>query len=259
VADLSDQKKASRLAKDIVEGEEVTMVCHLVKVENPLGRSTVIDLTAKTDNKFRMIDHRTIQWIIYNNTKYTLKKGAGKKGEDEGADEEQKKEKWDPKQLAVGNWFSSTGYFKVKQIAGDNVTTILDKKEVDVSRDILEKEMFNASVFVKEEKLALTKVVKILKEAGSVALTVCFNMKVQVKQVEERLRQLKDADLKNTKVIATELLTGNEKIFVGRLTKTEGKLGRSLLVGLESEHTFGQVDHRNINWLILKNVKYVVA
>jgi hypothetical protein len=41
------------LVKDIVEGGEVEMTCHLVQSENLLGRSTVIDLTAVGDNKFR--------------------------------------------------------------------------------------------------------------------------------------------------------------------------------------------------------------
>jgi len=45
---------------------------------------------------------------------------------------------------------------------------------------------------------------------------------------------------------------------VGRLSKTEGKLGRSLVVGLDGAR-FSQVDHRTIKWLILKNVKYIVA
>lgn len=87
------------------------MTCHLVKVENHLGRSTVIDLTANTPNKFRQVDHRSIQWIIFKNVKYSLKKGGKKEDADE--DEEYKKPKtlWNPKELAVGNWFSNTNYF----------------------------------------------------------------------------------------------------------------------------------------------------
>jgi len=41
------------LVKDLVEGGEVEMTGHLVQCENLLGRSTVIDLTAEGDNKFR--------------------------------------------------------------------------------------------------------------------------------------------------------------------------------------------------------------
>ena len=63
-SDLKDKKKIAELVKEITEGGLCTMTCHLVNVENNLGRSTVIDLTAKTPSKFRQIDHRTIQWII---------------------------------------------------------------------------------------------------------------------------------------------------------------------------------------------------
>ena len=49
-----------KISKEITEGGLTTLTCHLVDVENNLGRSTVIDLTAKSDNKFRQIDHRTI-------------------------------------------------------------------------------------------------------------------------------------------------------------------------------------------------------
>ena len=54
------------------------MICHLVEAENMLGRSTVIDLNAKGENKFRQVDHRSIEFIILRNIKYTLKK-SGKK------------------------------------------------------------------------------------------------------------------------------------------------------------------------------------
>ncbi len=47
-ADLRDKAKLAALAKSLIEGEPCSMVCHLVKAENNLGRSTVIDLSAAT-------------------------------------------------------------------------------------------------------------------------------------------------------------------------------------------------------------------
>jgi len=73
------------LAKELIEGEICDMVCFLVKAESRLGRSTVIDLSGTHENRFRQIDHRTIEHIIYNNAKYELKKG-GKKAESDVAD-----------------------------------------------------------------------------------------------------------------------------------------------------------------------------
>ena len=117
--------------------------------------------------------------------------------------------------------------------------------------------MYNANVYAKEEKMALTKVVKELKEAHSVAFTICFNTKVDEKAVQERLSSLTEKEFKDAKSLAKELLTGSEKTVTGRLTKTEGKLGRSLVLGLPANN-FVSVDHRTIKWLILKNVKYIV-
>lgn len=54
------------------------MTCHLVKAESVLGRSTVIDLLTTHANKFRQVDHRTINYLIIRNTKYLLKKGGKK-------------------------------------------------------------------------------------------------------------------------------------------------------------------------------------
>lgn len=117
--------------------------------------------------------------------------------------------------------------------------------------------MNNASVFVKEEKMALTKVVKVLKEAHSTAFTVCFNKKVDEKEVLERLQNVTEREFKDSKTLAKELMTGEEKVFVGRLTSSENKLGRSLILGLPANN-FVMVDHRHVKWLILKNVKYIV-
>jgi len=101
------------------------MVCHLVDVENNLGRSTVIDLNAKTPSKFRQVDHRSIEFIIFENVKYVLRKGAGKTNDSMStdADSEDKKEepKWNSKELEVGNWFSGTRYFRAVEDKGDSV------------------------------------------------------------------------------------------------------------------------------------------
>lgn len=155
--DLKDGKALESLVKEAVEGRTVEMTCHLVKVENNLGRSTVIDLTAKTENKFRQVDHRTIEHIIYNNTKYLLKKGAKKVVEAE--EEEKKASQWDTTQLAIGNWFSATSYYVTKEQVGDMIKTRCNGDDVEIHHEILTDHMHNADVYDREEKLPLTKVV----------------------------------------------------------------------------------------------------
>lgn len=135
------------------------MICKLHEKNNLLGRSTVIDLEAPQPGNFRQVDHRTIDWIVFKNVKYSL----GKK--DAGIDELPFKEdssqpKWDLKKLAVDNWFSQVQYYKVKEIIDAEKVKVKTKgshqKELVLSRDILEKEMCNASVYAEEEKVTKT-------------------------------------------------------------------------------------------------------
>lgn len=264
--ELKDSGFLNKLSKALIDGEECVMTCHLIEAESSLGRSTVIDLTTKSANKFRQVDHRTINYIIINNTKYVLKKGGGKKAADDSDDDmdggKKKKEepKWNPKDLAVGNTFSGTSYYRATGTDGDNVTTRCQSTDITVSKDILECQMYNASVYATEEKLSLTKVAQVLESANTACFTVCFTTKADDKHVKDRLKEVKPAELKDgkkLKELSKELLLGKETTIVGRLSKSMGKLGRSLIIDLPTQG-YRQVDHRTIKWLIVKNVKYTV-
>lgn len=163
------------------------MCCHLVKCENGLGRSTVIDLGAKGDNKFRQVDHRTIEHIIVHNTKFSLRKGGKKAADVDMEDADANKAKWDLKKLAVGNWFSGTRYFRAVEIAGDQIKMRSESQDVVVSRSIVETQFQNANVFSKEEKLAKTNIANLLHEANSTCFTVQFTTKVDEKTIKEKL------------------------------------------------------------------------
>ena len=118
--------------------------------------------------------------------------------------------------------------------------------------------MYNSDVFASEEKLSLTKVAEKLEQANTACFTVCFNTKIDEKDVATKLSEASLDDLKNnSKKIAGELLHGEQRILVGRLAGGERKLGRSLVIDLPTQG-FRQVDHRTLNWLILKNVKYTI-
>ena len=58
----------------------------------------------------------------------------------EGDDKKKKKDEplWNYAQLAVGNTFSGTSYFKATAESGDMITTHSSGKDVTISRDILE-------------------------------------------------------------------------------------------------------------------------
>lgn len=114
-ADIKKEKELKKLSKDLTEGELVEFVGHKVESDNNLGRTLMIDLEAPEKNNFRQIDHRTIEHIIFKNVKYIL----GRK--DKNAPElplkfDKDASKWTLSKLAVGNWFSSVQYYKIKSI-----------------------------------------------------------------------------------------------------------------------------------------------
>ncbi len=179
------------------------------------------------------------------------------------AGDKKKKEepKWDFTKLAVGNTFSGTSYYKATAESGDMVTTNCAGKDITVGRDILEEQMNNASVFATTEKLSLTKVAKILGEANTACFTVCYSCKVDEKAIKERISGVTATELQDKaklKALAHEILEGKETTLVGRLSKSIGKLGRSLIIDLPTQG-YRLVDHRTLKWLIIKNVKYVVS
>ena len=57
--------------------------------------------------------------------------------------------------------------------------------------------------------------------------------------------------------LAKEILVGKETVLTGRLSRAEGKLGRSLVIDLPTQG-YRQVDHRTLKWFIIQNIKYTV-
>lgn len=67
---LSENKTLKSLAKDLLQGEERILVGHLFNSEPKMGRSLVVDLEAEDEHPVRMVDHRTIKWIILRGKQY---------------------------------------------------------------------------------------------------------------------------------------------------------------------------------------------
>lgn len=75
VKDRENKKKVV----ECLQGEERTLRGRLINTEPKLGRSSVIDLTIEKqvkgdfDNRQRLVDHRSINWLIVNDVKYLVK------------------------------------------------------------------------------------------------------------------------------------------------------------------------------------------
>lgn len=265
-ASLSNPAELKKISKALAEGHSTEIVGHLVESENHLGRSLVIDLNAPPTNNFRQVDHRTIEYIIFQNVKYTV----GKKAADAG-ELPLKKEKgapnWSDSKLAVGDWFSSITYYKVRSITDkENVqvtTSKNSKQELTMSRDIMEYEMNSGLVYDKEEKVTRSELVNHLIDAKEAVMTVKFCRKVDDAYVKDVLAaatadQLSDA--KKLKALSKELISGKETEMTCHAWGSENKLGRSMVLDLNAPHgtNFRQIDHRTIQSIVLKNTKYVV-
>ena len=76
--------------------------------------------------------------------------------------------------------------------------------------------------------------------------------------VQEKLKAVKSKlSVEKAKALAKELLIGKETQLTGRLSRSEGKLGRSLVVDLPTAG-YRLVDHRTLKWFICDNVKYTI-
>jgi hypothetical protein len=192
-SDLQKADFVKKLSKEIIEGKSHEMVCHLTDAENPLGRSSVIDLNAPTGTNFRLVDHRTIDSIIYKNVKYSLGKKDPSLG-DLPLKLEKDAKHWDDTKLAVGNWFSSVIYYKVKSVKdADHVmvaTNLNTKDELMMSKDILQTEMHSGQAFDKQEKVSRSEMVEHLMNAKETVMTVGFRKKIDDAYVKDILSKV---------------------------------------------------------------------
>ena len=157
---FKDDKSIKALTKSVTEGAICQVTGYLSNVENTLGRSLIIDLNASGKSPFKQVDHRTINWIIFKNVKYSI----GKKTATEELPLKDADTKWDVNKLAVKNWFSSTAYYKVRSIIDAKnvvVTETKDSKcELTMARDIMETEMNSGLLYETEHKLTRTEVLE---------------------------------------------------------------------------------------------------
>lgn len=186
-------------------------------------------------------------------------------------------------QLAVGDRLSEMHHYTVVALNSEAATLRNEKGfEYDATVSVVEEGMYSASQFDREESVSRTRLIEILENSGGTVFCVNFNKKPTHTTVQEKLEGANVGTFSNAaelRQLAESLLLGEERTLIGYLVQTEPKLGRSQVVDMEvssltrsslcsqlttpprqveaGRHALRLVDHRTINWIILKNVKYV--
>ena len=132
-----------------------------------------------------------------------------------------------------------------------------------MSRDILVHEMNSGKLFDKTEKLTRTEIVDLMINARECAFTVVFHKLLDDAYVTQTLADATAktfSDPSKLKELSKKLTHGKEVEMTCFQTSSEGHLGRSRVIDLNAPWgmNYRQVDHRTIQSLVLKNVKYVV-
>ncbi|MGD1712750.1 hypothetical protein [Dapis sp. BLCC M172] len=175
--------------------------------------------------------------------------------------------KCDFTQIKVGDNLSEVQYYSVTKVLEDELELTNERGyQITVAKGIVEEGMYFAQQYEKEQKVSRTELCELLESAGDTVFTVNFRKKIKEEDVLEAvLSTLKGQELtspqaqKQLKASVKQALQGEERTLVGYLLQTEPKMGRSQVIDLEAEgeHRTRLVDHRTINWLILKNIKYL--
>ena len=174
--------------------------------------------------------------------------------------------------LQVGEYLSEVQYYKIIEVTNNSVKVTNERGfNFSIDKDIIAEGMYSASQYKTEKLVTRTEICEQLEQAGNHIFTVNFYKQVKTKDIQEKLlkaiksdreKYLSEAEIiKALKKVSKTLLEGAERTLIGYLSKVEAKVGRSIVIDLElptDKYRIRQVDHRTINWLILKNVKYIV-
>lgn len=184
---------------------------------------------------------------------------------------ENKKSKFS--EIAAGDYLSETQYYRVLR----NTGTMLEVENergfpFAVAKGIVEEGIYTANQFDAEKEVLVTRteLIRIFGTVNDTVFKVCFNKQPTADAINEAIASanrgkiLPIAELK--KVVKTAY-KGEERVLTGYLVSTETGFGRSMVIDLEADRSkstadwdsrLKQVDHRTLNWLVFKNVKYSV-
>lgn len=223
----------------------------------------VTDLAHATQTK----SSEEVTKMFVDSASYILRATVGGKTSAKGKDSVRKATKsgkplWDPKKLVVDDVFSSISYLKVTDIDGNKITV---KNHHGgswfVSKDLMVRDMWSSDHAARTIKVSMTDLSSIIHQLGDTIFKVAFRKKIDEKQIEQKLSSVKFSDLKSAGTISKlskDLIEGEMVEMTCHLIDSDNNLGRSMVIDLNAPvyNNFRQVDHRTIEYIIYKNVKY---
>lgn len=167
-------------------------------------------------------------------------------------------------ELQVGDRLSETQYYEITKKDDERIWVKNERGyKFNISKDIVEEGMFAANQYDEEQKVTRTELAEMLMSAGDTIFTVCFQKQLNAKNVFANFyEEYKDSSSKSKAALQKLMngaMVGQERVLTGYLVRAEPVMGRSQVIDLEldpSKHRLRLVDHRNIQWLIYKNVRY---
>lgn len=169
--------------------------------------------------------------------------------------------------LVVGDRLSEIQHYIVTE-KNENEAVLRNERgfEYRAQASIIEEGMDSANQFEQTQRISRTALVGILESTAGCVFTVNFNKQATAEGNLTRLTEAMENDfelLKNPKSraeLAASLMIGEDRTIRGVLDRTEQKMGRTRVFDQDVADGNNQrlVDHRTINWMIYKNIKYVV-
>ena len=182
--------------------------------------------------------------------------------------------------LRPGHRLSETQYYTVQDVTRSYITVVNERgMGMKIGSNIVEEGMFSASQFDAEVRVTRTELCEILATAGDAILTVNFSKQLKEPAVVKEILTAAE-ELFGSKPIAAALkglattvksavkkgLKGESRTLVGYRMGSEPMLGRTYMIDVEIEADpskaydprMRQVDHRTLEWIILRGVKYIV-
>lgn len=158
--------------------------------------------------------------------------------------------------LSYTSYVTVLGKAKLNGVDAIQVEDQRGQKFTIAGASLIEDSFYSASQFHDTQTVSRTAIIELIETAGDTIFTVNFNKKVDPKVVADAVNLAVRTKSKFTESDAKTILLGEERTMVCVLTSLEPKMGRTQVTDLELNEG-RQIDHRTINWLIIKGTKYI--